>query len=38
MITGLPALLIMLAIVLAIGGVGFVIGRLSARPKRERRD
>jgi hypothetical protein len=33
MITGIPALLIMLAIVLAIGGVGFAIGRLSARPK-----
>jgi hypothetical protein len=32
-ITGIPALLIMLAIVLAIGGVGFALGRLSARPK-----
>lgn len=33
MITGFPALLIMLGIVLLIGGVGFALGRLSKRPK-----
>lgn len=32
-ITGLPALLIILAIVGVIFGVGFAIGRLSKRPK-----
>lgn len=33
-ITGLPALLIILAILAAIVGVGIAIGRLSKRPKK----